>query len=402
MKAGASLLRRLTEPSTVKLWKPVQKCIKSAIRQASQAVFKLQVRAFGSRAGTVSNGSPRRILILNPAHIGDVVISTSIIPVLRSAYPRAELGFAVGSWSSMVVKAHPDVSFTHIVDHWMYNRGKESFLTKLRTYWKTRGIALSEIRRAKYDISLSLTPFWGDLLELAWKARIPDRLGFCGSPYAPFATDLTKYPDTPFMQMGARQLEVLRPLSVDEFHLRKLKSVLAESNDDARKELCELLRVERLQDMTYRIVHMGAGALNKEAAPDFWRKIAEEVSLKRTLVFTGKGKRENEQIERVTAGLSNCINACDRISWQGFVAAVRGCELLYGVDSMAGHVAAAVGTRCAVVYSGVDGVARWRPEGDKCIVFTNHLVCAPCGSIRGCKDMTCIRQVRPEELISLG
>jgi len=392
----------LAEALTITLWNPTKKFAKSAIRQASQAAFKLQVRSFQSHASTRCNGSPKRILILNPAHIGDVVISTSIIPVLRSAYPRAELGFAVGSWSLMVVKAHPDVSFTHIVDHWMYNRSKEGFFAKLRTYRKTRGIALCDIRRAKYDIALSLTPFWGDLLKLAWKAGIPNRLGFCGSPYAPFATNLTKYPDTPFMQMGARQLEVLRPLSVDEFHLKKRKSVLAESNDDARKELCELLRVERLQDITYRIIHMGAGALNKEAPLDFWRKIAEEVSLKRTLVFTGKGKREGEQIERVTAGLSNCINACDQISWQGFVAAVRGCELLYGVDSMAGHVAAAVGTRCAVVYSGIDGVARWRPEGDKCLVFTNHLLCAPCGNIRGCKDMTCIREVRPEDLVNLG
>ena len=52
---------------------------------------------------------PRRILLLNGTHIGDIIISTSILPILRSAYTSAEIGFMVGSWSSMVLKNHPEI-----------------------------------------------------------------------------------------------------------------------------------------------------------------------------------------------------------------------------------------------------------------------------------------------------
>ena len=80
------------------------------------------------------------------------------------------------------------------------------------------------------------------------------------------------------------------------------------------------------------------------------------------LLFTGRGSREGQQIARVIEGLDHCISACDRLTWNGFVTAVKHCERLYGVESMAGHVAAAVGTPCTVIYTGTAGVARWRPK----------------------------------------
>jgi len=344
---------------------------------------------------------PKRILVLAGAHVGDTVITTSIIPVLRSAYPEAEIGFLVGSWASMVIQGHQDISFVHIVDHWWHNRSRDSRLRKFLHYRKTRKAALPQIRDTGYDLALCVYPYLlPDFMDLAWKAKIPVRLGFSVSLFAPLATATVEAPSSPFVHQSAIQAEVLRPLHLDPQHTAKRKAVLPESPPSAVQELCSLFGVSDLEETRYRIIHVGCGDPRREMPLDFWRDLASELSRQVTLLFTGRGSREAENIGAITSGFGNCVSACDKLSWQGFVAAVRHAEVLYGVESMAGHVAAAVGTRSVVVYGGAAGVARWRPEGPA-IVMTNHVPCAPCNLPWGCETMDCMRGITPRDLIGM-
>ena len=146
---------------------------------------------------------------------------------------------------------------------------------------------------------------------------------------------------------------------------------------------------------------MGSGASIRELPISFWREVVRAIPGRYNILFTGRGERENKNIAATIEGRDNCINACDKLSWGGFVAAVRHADVLYGVESMAGHVAGAVGTKCVVVYSGTAGVARWRPEGPSTTVFTNHVPCAPCFRVLGCEDMTCMQGHRPKDLVDL-
>ncbi len=344
--------------------------------------------------------NPKRILVLNGAHIGDVVISTSILPILRSAYPHAKIGFVTGSWSRMVLTNHPDVAFHHCIDHWWCNRGSKNLLQKFLRFYNTRREALAEIRKVGYDLALCIYPFpVADLMEVTWSAGIPVRLGFSKSLYSALATAVTEVPTNPFVTQGAIQAEVLRPLRLNEIHFRKRKMILAESTEDATQEVRNALHVPALKDANYRIIHMASGVANRELPIAFWRELALELSRTCTVVFTGIGKREAENAMQACAGLANCINACSRLSWEGFVAAVRFAQVLYGVESMSGHVAAAVGTPSVSAYTGISGVARWRPEAQNCMVLTQHVPCAPCGRLRGCKQMTCLRSVTSMDFV---
>ena len=347
-------------------------------------------------------GSPRRILLLNGAHIGDIVISTSILPILRSAYPSAEIGFAVGTWSSMVVENHQEISFIHYLDHWRHNRNGKSFLKRYLQYRKTYKAALREIREMHYDLAMCIYPYpFPDFMDIAWKAGIPVRLGFKESLFVSLASVAVAVPKNPFLHQGAIQAEVLRPLQLAQVHTEKRKPILPESTGKAIQEVCQLLNISGISDVRYRVIHIGAGARHRELPATFWRELAEALSKKHILIFTGHGGREAMQIAQIIDGLDHCINACNSLSWSGFVAAVRHAEALYGIESMAGHVAGAVGTRCIVVYTGAAGVVRWRPEGP-ITVISNHLECAPCGLPNGCKAMTCIQGIQPQDLIDQG
>src|SRR5581483_12060590 len=74
---------------------------------------------------------------------------------------------------------------------------------------------------------------------------------------------------------------------------------------------------------------------------------------------------------------------------------IRHAEVLYSVDSMASHVAAAVGTKCIAMYGGMHTIARWRPDGGNCVVWSNAVACSPCHHQNGCALMSCMRGFVP-------
>jgi ADP-heptose:LPS heptosyltransferase len=193
----------------------------------------------------------------------------------------------------------------------------------------------------------------------------------------------------------------LRVLPIEEELFSLRRSTLPPSNPAAEAEVCAVLGVSSLKDIHYRIIHMGTGAAQRELDRWFWRELAEKLGREHRVLFTGHGAREHQKIEQVIHGLGNCVNACNVLSWEGFVAAVRHAEVLYGVESMAGHVAGAVGTKCVVVYGGTAGVGRWRPEGNGSLVMTNHVPCAPCLQVEGCAAMHCMKNIRPDDLVDL-
>ena len=51
--------------------------------------------------------SPKRIVLILPCCIGDVVLATATLQALRRAYPQAYIAWAVGSWSKPAIEHHP-------------------------------------------------------------------------------------------------------------------------------------------------------------------------------------------------------------------------------------------------------------------------------------------------------
>ncbi|MGC8550305.1 MAG: glycosyltransferase family 9 protein [Acidobacteriaceae bacterium] len=382
-------------------WRQFLAVRKALLKQLVPVVYGVPLRKRAKRFGGDITKHPERILLLNGAHIGDLIIATSLLPILRSAFPAAQIGFATGSWAQMVVRNHPDIAYTHCIDHWRANRSGKSFLGKMRQYRETRRQALQEIRNVNYDVALCLYNHFPDFLDLCWEAAIPVRVAFRNSFFSYLASHLVDEPTNPFLHQGERMAQILRVMPIEQTHFLLRKSTIPPVHASASQEVCHLLQTPDLASAKYRIIHIGTGEPRREFPDHFWRELAEKLSPANTLLFTGRGPREAETIRRIIQGLPNCVNACDRLSWDGYVSAVKHAELLYGVESMAGHLAGAVGTRCIVVYGGAAGVARWRPEGRDSIVYTNHVPCAPCYLPAGCPEMTCMQGFGPNDLVSL-
>ena len=386
---------------TTSVLRLAKRCARAALFLPLRALLLLQPRR---DAGALR---PKRILLLNGAHIGDMVIASSLLPVLNSAFPEAEIGIACGSWAREVLREHPQVSFIHEIDHWRLNRAAIGLTAKVHRYWTTRRSALREMRALNYDLAISLHLSRPDFVELTWQAGIPIRAAFAQSLWAPLATVLATYPadDAAFVSQGACLEALLRALGIDEEHIRLRRSSLPPASPQAMTEVSALLGCAQLDQASYSVVHIGSGVPAKELSADFWRELSEGLRKRRAddhrVLFTGAGQREQVKIWEVMQSVPGSIDACGKLSWGGFVAAVRYAEALHGVDSAAAHVAAAVATPCIAVYSGISGVGRWRPEGSGVVVWNQPVPCSPCHRKNGCPGMNCMKGITPQDLLQI-
>lgn len=350
---------------------------------------------FRRRGGVIA--PPRRLLISNLAHLGDLVTATSVLPVLKSAFPDCRIGFLAGSWARPVLQDHPLVDDIHILDHWAANRAIVPRREKMRQYSRTRRQALREVRAACYDVALDLSWNFPNTLPFLWQAKVPARVGYASSGFGPLATHCLEF-DTRPLPVFARYLALVRELPVeskDTAHaIINLPPVRAADREALGREL-QSCKQQNEQDSgsDYFVLHVGAGlGLNSWPQPQ-WRTLAEKlVGKNKRLVFTGSGARDAALIEEITHGLAGCVNLCGQLSWGGFVAAISGARLVICVDTAAAHIAGAVRTPCAVIVAGRNPYL-WHVPSEECEVVTFPVPCAPCHRGLGCSGMECIRSV---------
>jgi ADP-heptose:LPS heptosyltransferase len=331
---------------------------------------------------------PSSILVSNLAHSGDAVISTSILRMLKEAAPEIKIGVLCGSWNKAVFEKHPCVDWVHHVDHWKLNRSQISRWEKGQIYRSHFCRALKEIRQIHYGAAVDLYPYFPNSISLLWRAEIPVRIGFESGGFGPLLTH-----SLPIVDLNRSAAENFQDLVRTFFSL------------EAQSMLRPLLMAagqldSNLLEKGYTVFHMGSGNELKEWPEEKWRQLTEVVAGRgEKVVFTGRGTKEKERIQRVTEGLPNVVDLCDLLDWDGFVKVMSRARTLVSVDSVSIHVASAFEVPSVVLFSGISPISFWKPTSYQCRGLMKALPCAPCHLRQGCDSMACIREISVEEVV---
>jgi ADP-heptose:LPS heptosyltransferase len=330
--------------------------------------------------------------------LGDVILATAVLPALKAAFPAADIGFVCATWSRGLIDGHPLIDRVHIVDHWRLNRGEQSLASKVASYRRTRRQAIREIRTARYDAAIDLYCFYPNSADVLSGGKIPVRIGFTSGGFGPLFTHPVPYHYQPGRHVTEYYTDLLRCLGVGNQHLDKLRPVLRGLPDASFMLLEHELEVHGIRNSNFFLMHLGAGQEVKEWPLEKWRALVRRLrSAGQALVFVGKGRRERHHIEFVAEGLDGCVNLCDRLALPEVVGMVQRAQLLIAHDSVAAHIAAAVGTPSIVLATGIDP-ERWRPTSANSVVLSHPVHCSPCFISRGCSAMECVREVSVEEV----
>lgn len=331
----------------------------------------------------------RRILVAVGGHLGDAVLATSIIPQIVAAYPAAEIGMLLPSWSRQVVEGHHRVRWIHHVDHWRMNRGGRSSFQKWQQFRLSSAVAAREIGAIGYDVALDLYPFYPNASRLLWRAGVPMRVGYESGGGGPLYTHPVAW--SPVIGHTVEQHELL---------LRRLVGARAQLPPPGYD--LPAVSERRIPDLPsdYIVLHPGTGDSQKAWPNERWRSLADGLTARGArVVVTGAGEREGT-LAASLAERGDVLNLVGRLSWPELRAVLAGARCVVGADSVAVHLTAAAGTPVVAIMAAMSDPAYWRPLGERVITLTAAQPCAPCFLSRGCDAMACVREVGVDDVMS--
>ncbi len=342
---------------------------------------------------------PRRLLLSNAGHFGDVIITTALLPVLHRCFPGIEIGILIGRHALPVVHNHPLIAQTHLLEHWYVRRDPASRLQKLGRYGfvdQTR--VIREVAACKYDVAVDVRAWFPNFSLILWRANIPVRIGFDRAGFGPLFTHPFKHHYDRRHELEY-QFELLQALGVEPSSFALARPSLPPVTPAANAEAESLVGASR----RYHVLHMASSTPSRDWPSAHWQDLARSLVARGiTPVLTGRGARDATLTAVVVSAVPGCIDASNRLSWDGLVALIAGAELVYSVETSVGHVAAAMGKSVVAIYGGMADPMHWKPFGETAVVATKLLDCHPCFIKQGCITRECLTQLDTDSVITIA
>lgn len=350
----------------------------------------------------ISPASVRGVLILKPDHLGDVLLASPALALLRERLPAATLTLAVGPWSAALAERLPMVDRVLTIPFPGFERARPRpplwrWLLLLRLAYRWRG---------QFDAALVLRDdfYWGAMLAAV--ARIPVRLGTATPLCAPFLTAAV----APRRQAAAAQhLQVAALLTGDQppgcwTPAQPLRVAPRPAAAPARQALAA---AGLNADEPYALLHPGAGAAVKLWTPQHWGVVLRALHARRglrTLVLAGAGEQHLLPPILRHAGTA-AVPLGGGPDLDLLCALLAGATLVLGVDSGPLHLAAALDVPSVRLYGPVDP-AVYGPWADprRHRWVASALLCAPCDRLEWDRlDLPwhpCVRRLDPAAVLA--
>lgn len=121
----------------------------------------------------------KKILVIQTAFIGDVILATSILEKLHQHYPETQIDFLLRKGNESLFTEHPYISKLYV---WDKKGGKIANQIKI----------IKEIRKEKYDIAINIQRFFSSGLFTVF-SKAQQKIGFDKNPLSIFFTKKIKH-----------------------------------------------------------------------------------------------------------------------------------------------------------------------------------------------------------------
>ncbi|MFL5732703.1 MAG: glycosyltransferase family 9 protein [Chloroflexia bacterium] len=311
----------------------------------------------------------RRIVVVRPDHLGDLLFATPALVRLRRAFPSATIDGLVGPWGRAMWADSPYLDSLDTLPFPGIDGGERGGM--LEPY-SLLGREAGKLRRRGYDLGVVLRfdHWWG--AALLWASMIPRRWGYRTPGMGEWLTSAVPY--TPGRHEVVQDLYLMEALvrrAAPGSSLERLKPVRVnrEMGEPAltppRPNPAAGVPVGWLDTPRRVVIHPGTGAANKLWTIAGWAEVASWLAGEGWSVALTGSPAERPLAEAIEAGASGKLhNLAGRTSDLGQLAWVLDrAHLVLGVDSGPLHVAAALHKPTLHLYGPSDETI-WGPWGN--------------------------------------
>ncbi len=304
------------------------------------------------------NSMPQKILVIQTAFIGDVVLATALLESLHMQSPGVKISILVRKGNEALFKAHPYLDEVLV---WDKKQNKYGHWLQL----------LFEIRKNKFDAVLNVQRYAATGLWTALSGA-KMKIGFDKNPFAFLYTHKIPHQS---IGNGLHEIErnhaLLSPIGI----LPKAKPVLYPSLEDEKV-------VMQYQSQSYLCIAPASVWFTKQFPMHLWIKVLKNMPFEGPIYLLG-GPGDKSLNDQIIQQLQkpNLVNMAGRLSFLASAALQKGAVLNYVNDSAPMHFASAMNAPVAAIYCSTIPDFGYGPLSDTSfIIETNQdLTCRPCG-----------------------
>ena len=330
----------------------------------------------------------QKILIIQTAFIGDVILTTPLIRLVSQNFPEAEIHFLTIPSSKNTVETLTYISKLWIYDKHDRERGLIAFSRLIR-----------KLRLVQFD--LVITPHRSlRTALLAFLSGIPVRIGFKNSMGWFLFTRTVKYPSK--IHEIERNLKLVEPLNIIA-HQKELPEIQITRRD--KNSVDEWIKEKKIPKPE-KIIAMAPGSVwfTKRWPVNYFRELAGKFSESGYgIIFVGS--KDDEYLYRDINQPKNpsFYNAMGLFTLRQTAEIIRRSQLLISNDSAPTHIGVAVKTKVLTIFGSTIPEYGFYPYGNNDrIIEIENLYCRPCTDHgrHSCpqKHFRCMLKITPEQV----
>lgn len=334
----------------------------------------------------------KRIIVLDPTAIGDIVMLIPFLNVLHKNFKNAEITLVCAKHAKSILET------LSIVDNFIIFNGNNSFLS-LKNIIKDRKHLkdiIKQINKKEYDIAIEPR---GDIRYLYFMHyfNAKRKISFSYSGGECFLTDVYLMPES------YRETHIIE----DKLYLLKQIGCKIEKVDYYphlevdEKFKKEFIARHKLEKYHLIGIHPGASKLIRQYP--YYDKIIEKTNNKNICYLIFKGYNEEEAVKKIEDKLKELklkyiiINE----SFEIYLKTIGICDVVMCNDSGAGHIAAAYGIKTFVIF-GPEKPSGIRPYNEQNVEYINYQsACKPCYKLEcPLREQECFTKIDVEKIAS--
>jgi len=332
----------------------------------------------------IEKKSIKKILIIQTASIGDVILATPLIESLNQQFTNAEIDILIKSGNESLFYEHP---FLNQIIVWNKNHQK---------YRNLFGI-VKQIRKQKYDYIINIQRFFSSGLITALSGAAY-KVGFNKNPFSFLFDEKIKHrigEESHYVHETERNLDLIKPFC---------KTILPEPKLYPSKN--DYKKISEYKSYPYICIAPGSLWATKKYPVEKWVEFIREVP-ESTPVYLIGSKQDIKDCEEIIkkSERENMFSLSGDLTLLETTALMEGANMNYTNDSAPMHLASSVDAKVTVLFCSTIPAFGFGPlSTDSAVVETHEkLDCRPCGlhGLKECpeKHFKCAMTIQFEDLL---
>jgi len=329
----------------------------------------------------------KRVLIIQTAFLGDVILTLPLVQVLTIENPDWQIDFLCIPATAILFKHNPLVNKLIIYD----KRGNDTFSRVKNEIKNNYDIVISPHRSARSSL-------------LSYFSRAKKRITFDKSSLSFLYTDKVKY-ETGVHEIQ-RNLSLLKPLGISEDNIVKPELYLGSEEENKISELFAGWRINNTDDLI--ALAPGTVWFTKKYPIEKFAEVLKLLKNASSKIFLIGGESDNDLGDYLIKNSENenIINTIGKLNVLESAELIRRCRVLLTNDSAPLHIANSVGIKVISLFGATVPQFGFFPYGKEDVILeTEGLVCRPCsihgGNVCPIGTFICMRNINEQTVYEL-